>query len=139
MAHLGYRVVAAERSVILFELLFDAYERAQHSNELKDTLLRLTLMCGDSKMLLAELNDRDRPEVVYLDPMYPITKKSAQPKKEMQILRKLIGPDDNLAELFAVAKSIATKKLILKNNPRTAIEFKPKHSVESKNVRFDVF
>jgi 16S rRNA (guanine1516-N2)-methyltransferase len=139
LAHLGYKVVAAERSVVLFELLKDAVDRAQKSPELSDTLSRLTLICGDSKALLAGLKVTERPDVIYLDPMYPASKKSAQPKKEMQILRKLIGPDDNLLELFKVAKGVAQKKLILKNNPRTTIDLKPKHSLESKSVRFDVF
>lgn len=139
MAHLGYRVIAAERSLILFELLNDAFERAKNSEDLKESLTRLTLIHGDSKSLLIELNDNELPEVIYLDPMYPLSKKSAQPKKEMQILRKLLGPDDNLVELFEIAKKKAKNKLILKNNPRTVIEQKPKHSLESKSVRFDVF
>ncbi len=139
MAHLGYRVIAVERSLVLFELLNDAFERAKGSDDLRESLSRLELLHGDSKILLTTLSEAARPEVIYLDPMYPASKKTAQPKKEMQILRKLLGPDDNLAELFEIAKKIATKKVLLKNNPRTQLDLEPKHSLESKSVRFDVF
>ena len=139
LAHLGYRVIAVERSFILFELLQDAIERAKQSSEFDESLSRLTLVHGDSRDLLSQLKEDERPEVIYLDPMYPATKKTAQPKKEMQILRKLLGPDDNLNELIDVARAIAKKKVILKNSPRASLELKPKHSLESKSVRFDVF
>ena len=71
--------------------------------------------------------------------MYPDLNKSSQPKKEMQILRKLLGSDDNVDELLAIARVVAKKKVILKNNPRTKLILKPKHSLKSKSVRFDVY
>ncbi len=140
---LGYRVVAVERSAILFELLYDAIERAKQSNELHESLGRLQLLVGDSKILLSQLKEVERPDVIYLDPMYPETKKSSQPKKEMQFLRKLLGPDDNLAKLIETARAVAKKKVILKNSPRANLnliaKLSPKHSLESKGVRFDIF
>ncbi len=139
MIQLGYKVVATERSLILFELLFDAVSRASESEEFRESLKRLKLIYGDSRALLSNLKGDEKPDVIYLDPMYPATKKSAQPKKEMQILRRLLGPDDNLQELIEVARSIANKKVILKNSPRAEFSLKPKHSLESKSVRFDVF
>jgi 16S rRNA (guanine1516-N2)-methyltransferase len=137
LASLGYRVISVERSAAVYSLLKDAYERALHSEELKEILPRLTFIFGDSKELLENLTEVERPEIIYLDPMYPTSKKSAQPRKEMQILRKILGSDENLKELLAIAKKTATKKVIVKNNPRAGE--KPKHSLESKSVRLDIF
>ncbi len=139
LASLGYRVISVERSEIVYLMLKDAYRRALDSSELKETLSRLNFVFGDSKKLLGQLAANERPEVIYLDPMYPSSKKSAQPKKEMQILRKILGSDENLKELLAIAKKTAIKKVIVKNSPRADFDEVPKHSLESKSVRFDIF
>ncbi len=139
LAKLGYRVTTVERSPVLHELLFDAFERARESEDLKESISRLKLLSGDSKQLLADLDENLRPDIIYLDPMYPEAKKSAQPKKEMQLLRKLLGPDNNLSELLQVSRSIAKKKVIVKNSPFADLKLVPKYSLNSKSVRLDVY
>jgi len=139
LASLGYRVIATERSPIIFELLREAYDRGRQSPDLKEILSRLQFVFGDSKELLPKLRESERPDVIYLDPMYPASKKSAQPRKDMQILRKVLGPDNNLDELFEIAQRTTQRKVILKSSPRTALRFNPKYSIESKSVRFDVY
>ncbi len=139
LASIGYQVISVERSPLVYALLADAYDRASQSIELKDILARLKFVFGDSKILLSQLRNEEKPDVIYLDPMYPASKKSAQPRKEMQILRKILGSDENLKDLLEISKRVALKKVIIKNSPRADLDLKPKYSVEAKSVRFDIF
>ena len=81
--------------------------------------------------------------VVYLDPMFPPTKKSALPKRDLQILREVsdAAPSSKkyLEQLIEIAKDSATDRVVLKrrkNDPEVA---KPNFSICSKTIRFDVF
>jgi 16S rRNA (guanine1516-N2)-methyltransferase len=61
---------------------------------------------------LADLSPR--PEVVYLDPMYPHKQKSALVKKEMRVFQSLVGSDDDADGLLAPARRLATKRIVVK-------------------------
>ncbi len=50
-----------------------------------------------------------RPQVVYLDPMFPHKQKSALVKKEMRVFQSLVGPDLDADGLLAPARQLATK------------------------------
>jgi len=83
----------------------------------------------------------ERPEVVYLDPMYPHTGKSALQKKEMRLFRRLVGDDEDVPRLLQAALGCATKRVVVKR-PRTAppvLELKPSLAIEGKTTRFDVY
>lgn len=110
---------------------------------------------------------RRRPDVVYLDPMFPQRKKkSALVKKGMQMLQALLkedesvgrgtphdgssraegGRDETRAEeerrLFEVAMHLATRKVVVKRPVHGASivqHMAPSHAVVSKNGRFDVY
>ena len=91
---------------------------------------------------ISELNAlQAKPDVVYLDPMYPPRrKKSALAKKEMQVLRTLVGDDPDAKQLFEVARKIATERVVVKRPVYAEpIVAKPSMSYESKLVRFDVY
>ena len=139
LAQLGYKVIAVERSRLLFELLDDGVNRLRTSKRFIECASRLEVIFGDSKQLLTQLSVAEFPDVIYLDPMYPLVKKSARPKKEMQFLRKILGPDDNLNELISISRTRAKKKVIVKNSPRTNLGLKPQYQIESKSVKFDIF
>ena len=47
------------------------------------------------------------PQVIYLDPMFPHSGKSAQVKKEMAIFRDLVGSDPDADPLLAKASSVS--------------------------------
>jgi 16S rRNA (guanine1516-N2)-methyltransferase len=82
-----------------------------------------------------------RPDVVYLDPMYPHKKKSALVKKEMRVFQTLVGADNDADSLLAPAMALATKRVVVKR-PDYA-EFlagqKPSTAIETKKNRFDVY
>jgi 16S rRNA (guanine1516-N2)-methyltransferase len=140
LAVFGYSVTAFERSDKIAALLMDALNRVQANEEL-DALLgdRLRVVHADAIKELRHL--QPGPEVVYIDPMYPPRrKKSALAKKDMQVLRALVGDDRDAASLFDVARRTASERVVVKR-PVYAdpIAAEPSMSYESKLVRFDVY
>ena len=141
LACLGYRVTAIERSPVLVALVRDGIERAREhgSAELLGALDRLTLHAGDAREVLASLPDEARPDVVYVDPMYPPTRK-ALPKKEMRICRLLVGDDADAADLLAVARRVATQRVVVKRHPHTEpLASDPVGGIAGKQVRYDIY
>jgi len=160
---LGCTVIAVERSEVLGAMLSDALERARAAlteitepaerNETYETcpetetsaadafgLSRLTLVVGDAVAVLSRMTDRAAPDVVYLDPMYPSSGKSALPKKEMRILRRMVGDDPDARVLLEAARRAARDRVVVKRPPRAApLAPDPSMSYESKLTRYDVY
>ncbi len=143
LASLGARVTLLERSAIVGALLEDALRRARYS-EVAATAARMTLYVGDAAAYLKALGD-ERPDVIYLDPMYPNTdkraNKNALQKKEMQLFRFLIGADDDAGELLNAARDVALKRVVVKRPGGAPFlgGLKPQGRLESKNTRFDLY
>jgi 16S rRNA (guanine1516-N2)-methyltransferase len=141
LAGLGCRVVAIERSEILVAMLRDALNR-EADVPIKDVIRkrRITVVVGDAIDLLAQMSDQESPDVIYLDPMYPPRGGSALPKKEMRILRRLVGNDTDAGALLQVARRVARKRVVVKRTPRTPpLAPAPTMSYRSKLVRYDVY
>lgn len=139
LASLGAEVTLIERSPQMHGHLHDALERARAAGGVHEEIVsRMTLLHGDSKDLLPELN----PEVVLVDPMHPPRHNSALVKKEMRVLRDMVGSDPDQRELMEVALRHARKRVVLKwplkAAPMAGIQ-KPSHQILGKNTRYDVF
>ncbi len=143
-ACLGCTVTAVERSPILWALLRDGLARAAESNVsgLRAIVDRISLFQGDSRDSLHDLPSEGRPDVVYIDPMYPssLSKKSALAKKEMRVCRRLVGDDDDATALLAVAREFANRRVVVKRH-RHAAPLAPGASVTYKGsiVRYDAY
>lgn len=140
MAVFGYQVIGFERSEVVFSLLKAGLERFNSDPKLKKIIGdRLAFVQGDAIRGMAKLESR--PDVVYLDPMYPPRrKKSALAKKEMQVLRALVGDDLDAQQLFEAARNIASERVVVKRPVYAEpIVAEPSMSYESKLVRFDVY
>ena len=136
LATLGCPVVAIERSPVLGVMLRDAWERLEPG----PVRQRLRLRIGDAADVLTALAPRERPAVVYLDPMFPPRGKTAKPKKEMCILRRLVGDDADASTLVAVARRVARERVVVKRTPRAPpLAPDPSLTIRSKLVRFDVY
>lgn len=146
MAQVGARVCAFERQPLLAELLGQALKRAQDElkaqgeNRRLEWVNRLSIQPGNSiDFLKGEI--LNRPQVIYLDPMFEdIKKKTALPRKEMQIFRELVGLDVDSADLFREAYRVALKRVVVKR----AIKAPPlaegvTHSFEGTSVRYDLY
>ena len=150
LACLGCPITLLERSPVIVELIKDAIHRAEKDEHFQTILKTGFNVIAESSIeyltTLLEQKDAVRrdvnyPDVIYLDPMYPHRKKSASVKKNMQILQKLLGQDDDTQELLDIALKIAKKRVVVKR-PKGAenlTDFKPTYLVESKKTRYDVY
>src|SRR5690554_1462178 len=141
LASLGCQVMMVEQQPLIAALVVDAMQRASEQEETAGIISRLQLHQGNAISYLSSLTEADRPDVVYLDPMYPAREKSALVKKEMQLLHQLVGPDSNTAELLDISRKVALKRVAVKR-PKGAEYFanqKPHVSIESKNTRYDIY
>ena len=141
LATLGCRVQLLERSLIVAALLDNGLMRAHSDAATLPIAERMTVLNADARAYLCTLSDAQWPDVVYLDPMYPQREKSALVKKEMRVLRALLGDDHDSAELLAAARHCARQRVVVKR-PRRAPwldDLKPSMSIENENTRFDVY
>lgn len=141
LASLGCSVRLVERSPIISALLQDAFERALADNEVAPIASRMQLIQMDAKAFILALPDDDRPDVVYLDPMYPHRNKSALVKKEMRIFRQLVGDDMDSAELLTAARAIALNRVVVKRPAKAPClgDQQPTMVIKSPNTRYDVY
>lgn len=145
LACLGCPMTLLERSPVIAELTRNAIQRASDDEHFK-TILKtgFNIINQSSIEYLTKLLNEDNsalPDVIYLDPMYPDRKKSASVKKNMQILQKLLGKDEDTQELLNTALKVARKRVVVKR-PKGAenlSEVKPTYAVESKKTRYDVY
>ncbi len=116
----GCRVLLIERHPIIAALLADGLKRGATNERIGPMIReRMHLVVGDSAEIMRQLPERERPEAVYLDPMYPQGGKSAQVKKETVLLRLLAGPDQGSETLLDAALACARQRVVVKR-PLTA-------------------
>ncbi|HDL8466376.1 TPA: 16S rRNA (guanine(1516)-N(2))-methyltransferase RsmJ [Yersinia enterocolitica] len=140
LAALGCHVQMLERNPVVAALLDDGLRRGYQDAEIGSWLReRLTLLHASSLTALAEIEPR--PEVVYLDPMYPHRQKSALVKKEMRVFQSLVGADEDADGLLAPARALATKRVVVKRpdyaEPLAGIAAQA--AVTTKSHRFDLY
>ena len=137
---LGCHVHMLERNPIIHALLEDGLRRLKLSENWDITGNQsLQLTHSDSREWLK--SSTQTIDIIYLDPMYPHRSKSALVKKEMRILRQLVGDDADVNELVESALKIAKQRVVVKR-PKFAEpigSIKPSHCIESKNTRFDIY
>ena len=142
LAGLGLNVHIFERHPTVYCLLADGLARALLHPSTADAASRLTLHNADAAEYMPQLTaEIGRPQVVYLDPMYPERRKSAAVKKEMAFFHELVGTAQNDAALLDTALATATARVVVKR-PRLG-DFlcgrKPDYQYTGKSTRFDVY
>lgn len=143
LATLGCDVTMIERHPVVYLLLNSGLQCAQGSEDVADIMARMKLLQGNSIELLAHwLTDKNpQPDIVYLDPMFPHSKSSAEAKKEMKLFRSLVGPDLDENELWKQANDIARCRVVVKR-PAKAPPLagkSPSYSLSGKANRFDIY
>lgn len=139
LASLGAEVTMLERSEILAVLLRDGLQRARQHEWF--ATLSLELIEADACEYLRKLDVANYPDVIYCDPMYPHSDKSALARKEMRVLRNVVGNDNDAGQLLKIALQRARKRVVVKR-PRlaaTVSEQKPDLVCAGKSSRFDVY
>lgn len=140
LASLGCRVQMFERHPVVAALLEDGLQRGYQNAEIGGWLReRLTLIHASSLEGLSSLTEK--PDVVYLDPMYPHRQKSALVKKEMRVFQTLVGADEDADGLLEPARRLAKKRIVVKRPdyapPLAGIA--TQSAVVTKSHRFDIY
>ncbi|MCZ6834482.1 MAG: class I SAM-dependent methyltransferase [Planctomycetota bacterium] len=140
LACMGFEVMAVERSPVIGRLLQDGLRRALespvHAERLKD---RLQVTIGDAKAFLESM--KTKPDVVYVDPMYPPKRKqSALAKKHIRLVRDIVGNDEDAESLAQAALRIAQRRVVVKRpNHAPPLLDEPDLQFKGKLVRYDVY
>lgn len=140
LAQLGCRVTLIERHPLIAALLVDGLRRGLLDPEVGPIIERMQFRPGNAIGLMQAWSD-EPPQVIYLDPMFPHREKSSLVKKEMSLLRPLVGDDDDAPELLAAALALATHRVVVKR-PRKAPGVaggKPGYVLEGKSSRYDIY
>ncbi len=142
MAGHGCVVHVLERNRIVFALLQDGLRRAAEHPDTAAIADSIRLTMQDSEDYLNALADGEKKyDVVYLDPMFPERSKSALVKKEMQMLQKLLDPQNDSARLVSTALAAAGRRVVVKRPgkapPLTGPA--PSHSLTGRTTRYDVY
>lgn len=141
LASLGCRVTLLERSPVAAALLYDALDRASIAPDVMAIVARMQLVHANAIDWLTAIPADTRPDVIYLDPMFPDTGKSAAAKKDMQAFQSVIGDDLDSAALLAAALSAARSRVVVKR-PRlgeTIAGRRPSGQIVGKSTRFDLY
>ena len=140
LAQLGCQLTLIERHPVIAALLADGLRRAAEHADTAATVARMRLLNGDACSLLRQWTETV-PQVIYLDPMFPHRDKSALVKKEMRLVRPLVGNDADAPELLAAALALASHRVVVKR-PRKAPLIDgpaPSHALEGKSSRYDIY
>lgn len=136
----GWQVTAIERDPVVTVLLEDGVRRAHEADPV--AAARFVLSTGDARTLLPSL--ALRPDVVYLDPMYPRTRGGAK-RRGAAWLRSWLGEGEASDEteqldLLRVARSVATRRVVVKR-PARAAPLAPGESgsIDGRTTRFDLY
>jgi len=140
LAAVGCRVRMLERHPVVAALLDDGLQRGYRDAEIGGWLQeRLQLIHASSLSALDGITPR--PDVVYLDPMYPHKQKSALVKKEMRVFQSLVGADNDADGLLIPARKLAKKRVVVKRPdyaPPLA-DIATSNAVLTKGHRFDIY
>jgi 16S rRNA (guanine1516-N2)-methyltransferase len=140
LASLGCQVALAERQPVVRALLADGLARGVLDIDAGDIVAAMALHQGDALSVMQAWQGV-APQVIYLDPMFPHTGKSAQVKKEMMLFRQFVGSDDDAGMMLAPARALASHRVVVKR-PRIAPDLddqKPTYRLEGKANRFDIY
>jgi 16S rRNA (guanine1516-N2)-methyltransferase len=140
LAALGCRVTMIERSPLICALLKNAIARCSTNPRVASIFEHnVTLLPGDSRVALTDANQQF--DTIYLDPMYPMSQKSALNKQRMRLLRELVGDDHDDAELLHISLKRAARRVAVKRPAKAPFlaALEPSYSLRSKSSRFDIY
>ena len=131
----NYQVQAIERHPVVAAMLADALQR--YRDKYGDTPFEL--IEADSRALIESAGEGW--DIIYLDPMFPASGKSALAKKEMQAFHALVGEDRGGEALLGAALEKARYRVVVKRALKAPLlgDLGPSVQIKGKTVRFDVY
>ncbi|MFK7891576.1 MAG: class I SAM-dependent methyltransferase [Granulosicoccus sp.] len=116
LASLGCSVTVYESHAIVHALLCNALQRAACQPPFQEQAERIELIHDDASEVFASNPMLRHVHAIYLDPMYPPSRKSAMTKKGMQFLHTLTGPAQagQSRRLLLAALSTGVPRVVVK-------------------------
>ena len=142
LAALGCHVTLIERHPIVAALLNDGLQRGLAIPETANIIkTKIKFIQGQAVNLINQLSQDEKPEVIYLDPMFPHRDKSALVKKEMRLFQSFIGADEDIELLFDVALKTAKKRVVVKRPSKGPgiLGKDPQLVLTGKSTRYDIY
>lgn len=140
LARLGASIRAVEKSDLIYPLLENAYTRGMKDEKTQEVLKRIHLVHSDAISFLHNLKDSERPDVIYLDPMFPNSKKTALPRLEMQIFRKVVEENTDSESLLMEARKTVKSRVVVKRPLKgEAVSAGWVHQLSGTSIRFDIY
>lgn len=136
LASFGAQVMMFERNPVMAALLADGLQRLDSRSPLSSLL---SLVPVDTATYLNQLQPEQYPDIIYIDPMHPVRKKSALVKKDMQMLQQLLGTEASSMELILLAQQSARERVVVKWPQHQLPLLPPNASVAGKTIRFDMY
>lgn len=144
LAYFGCHVNMLERNLTIAMLLNDGLKRGYKNEKIGKWLYERMHLVGITNAINAipyYPKLFSKPDVIYLDPMFPVKKKSALVKKKMQLLHILIGHDYDADFLLKPSLNLAKKRVVVKRpyyaKPLAGI--KAQTAIISGHYRFDIY
>ena len=133
----GHKVIACEQSKIVYLLVKDALARAKDQMSF---LENLEFLNDNSTEAFKKLNNID---LIYLDPMYPVTNKNALGSGTISIIKNILEIEkiENKGDsLFHDFKKLYYKKIVLKRPIKAnEIDSNINYQVRGKSTRYDIY
>jgi 16S rRNA (guanine1516-N2)-methyltransferase len=135
---LGCQVTALEENQMIYEVVSPYVKTLEPEKSFR-------LVHTDAAQYLRELNNSERPDVIYIDPMFPDTASTAKAGKESQLLQLLAKPahGEADAELLKTALRVALRRVVVKRPSHAeelaAIKGHQRIVFEGQAVRYDVY
>jgi 16S rRNA (guanine1516-N2)-methyltransferase len=139
LANLGCELTLLERSNTIYQLLSDGLKRATEHLLLSNIINKIQLIEANAITWLAE--NKINTDVIYIDPMFPPRTKSALVKKEMRVLKQIVGMDLDADKLLLQALKYNCKRVVVKRpkNAEYLNMLEPSFIIKTKNMRFDIY
>ena len=117
----------------------DSFETEQIENRIREIANRMELITGNGIDILASLEKR--PDLIYLDPMFPAKQKSGISTKKLQLFQQLETPCAAEEELLKAAFEAGPQRIVVKRpiKGKPLAGRRPAYAIECRNVRYDCY
>ncbi|MBP9721815.1 MAG: class I SAM-dependent methyltransferase [Gammaproteobacteria bacterium] len=138
------KLTLLENSKILYYLIKDGLDRLSQSSQINHQEISNNIKLYNTNFIdyLKNLSGSEQFDIIYLDPMFEVSKQKSKPKQNMQVLQDLCdNPNDALDLLQTAFEYQKNSKIILKrdNNQPKLLGKRINYSVKSKQIRYDVY
>jgi 16S rRNA (guanine1516-N2)-methyltransferase len=139
LAAAGYAVEGCERNPVVYALLASGWDLVRETDAVPCEIAgRLRFEWSEGETMLERIESQGVG--VYLDPMYPVPRRrSALPKRPLQILRGLIGEAGDTSPLLALARERAARVVVKRPPHAPPLMDDVGFTVETKLIRLDVY